>query len=393
MPLLLDCGLINSMKQFANVLYTVLVDYVLGYIITFNFLYIPFDYGASCAAWTASWTSWQQVTCCTCDDLCPFIRLQPVFLPNLMFNPLVLLGSNMLSDPNTCAAVGEFHNALLSASQIVWRMIAALFTLTAPAIPSFADAFNHLCASTEFWVKAWENQLQYFVDEFLPFEFDAHDFLCIISSAACVTFKYVSGMSDLIINIFKVVQFPANPYYGTVTKDNLIVMLNLIAPVYYVDGLTLESYYLPTNVTVWPGRNVSNPLYGKQRFSDCLCTFMERIFCDPANNQPSGSTCFAPSTSTLFGNFDLCCVVAALYSWSTHLYSLEQFFTFLDRQLSTTVWATDFVRMFSCLADVFQLVPVIGYCMGRVLTLTAAVMAYLMSFSVRCILGAVSLPW
>jgi hypothetical protein len=200
-PLLLRCGLVNALKLFANTLYTFFTEFVIGYILTFHFLSIPFDYGNTCSAWTASWAAWQQISCCMCQDLCVFVRLQPILLPNLMPNPLALLGSNMYGDANTCCAVFETVNGAFSAWQIVWRLIMSLLTLTVPAVPSFDATMNFFCHAAECWVKAMENQGQYFMDEFIPFAFDFSDVLCFLNTSFCVLCKFFVGWTDILFNI------------------------------------------------------------------------------------------------------------------------------------------------------------------------------------------------
>ena len=48
-----------------------------------------------------------------------------------------------------------------------------------------------------------------------------------------------------------------------------------------------------------------NPLYGAMRMTDCLCIFVDRLICDPADNQ---TACFSTGAQNLLVGIDFCCV-------------------------------------------------------------------------------------
>lgn len=439
-PLLIDCGIAQTALSFLNFILVFLVDFLVGYIASFQFLTGDFDYVPSGVAWNAAWTSWQATLTCVCSDLSVFVKaawiitaFPPVIpLPVQIFigfpthviatvpriatvfsGPLLgLIGGNQVGDPQSWCAVWSAFNGAMNVIQQLLRIIAAILTgqFSNFPRPDFTHAVDNFCQSISCLMRSIENVNQFLFDNFIPFPFlDWHNFLCIYDSFICLIFRAVSNILLILVNIDQIIQYPTNPFYETQVVPKVIQWINLIAPPRYKSPIgygsqypvQYESWLWPTNSSLIPGTLTPNPVYNVNRFSDCICIYFKRLICDPSD--PS-TPCYQQSVQTILGPFDPCCIfkealtivadnVAALFDITRHLYSFDALTIWVNNQYITTAMAEDLTALVACLFNAFSIIPTVGPCLAQFFTGVAAYAFSLIDFLLRIVNGLIFLPY
>lgn len=435
-PLFQTCGFIQTFIRLFQFLFIFLVDFWLDYILFVGFLQNDFDYTPTVVAWQAFWTSWQQGIFCMCLDLEQFfaaswiITVIPPVLPipaqifigypyslitsaaplyNIFLGPVVgLLGSNQLGDADFLGGWWSAFNGAMNVVQQVWRIILAVLTgqfTSAFPRPDFTQATNNFCKATTLLVRSMERANQAFFDAFLPFlRLNWNGMLSMYDTGLCVVFKLVNIVTMVLFNLDKVIAYPNNPYYDAVIVPEVIMTLNMLAPLTYLSPINASTTYpiayvswnWPTTSSLIPGTLLPNPVYNTSRVSDNVCLYYNRLLCDPLGN---ATTCasilgvFNPccmSTQTLIGIAD---ILAFIFDIMRHLYSLYAVTTFLNNQYVTTALAYDATNWFACLFSVFDPIPTIGPCVSTLFTQTFQAVALLIDWGIRALVGLAFLAY
>lgn len=407
-PLMIEGGLLDAMSAFGNFLAIFMYDFLIQWFASLDWITQPFDFQRTSDAWVAFWPLWQNVICYLCDDLCVFFKLQPVVVwpsPSIIpvFWPPSLLGSNQLGDPQFVCAIFNIFNGFMRLIQPMFAIILSLLIGQTPLRPDFRSAFQFFCDGVSCLVRSVENAAQFFVDEFLPFPFVFNNFFCWADTAVCLLLKLIDNLLRMLINIDQVVQYNnnTNKYYLQVTKRDIVEWLNLAAPLNFVapnpddmiDGTPYPFLWPSTEMAVDApdGTRIVNPQYGKLTLAECLSLFFERLICDPANNS---TACFDPGAQSILGPFDPGClfyqatvtaadIVAGFAELSYHLYNDMEFFTFVDRQFTTTIWKEDLTDLVKCVFDAFAIIPTMGPCLSRFFTGNVQLLLCILDFLIR----------
>ena len=447
-PLLFDCGVLDVAKAafvFASHFLFGLVQLVVQLFATSTF--VPVDYTQDGINWAAFWTAWQSLVCCACNDLCEFLVHLPIFptlilglIPTPNFLLIVpFIASNQVKDPKTWCLISNALNAAGTLVSLIihllFDILEALLTLSAVNFdrPNFRPLVNLLCAAVECAVRSVENSLQDFWDWLSPFEFKFQGWLCFIDTAACILLKAAGLALDIIVNFDQAIRYPnpLYPYWKAVVQPDLAEILNLISAPADFNYITvpplneaptlfeIQSYYWDTNWTAIPGHRPGagrvNPIYGKSRLNECLCTFIRRFVCDPTDNS---TACFqfldstqASIVANLLSGFDFCClpnailrllvdVLAGAYEMTLHFSAPpgvgqrgEVFFRFLDQQPTTTIWVGDLTEVAGCLLDIVTLIPVVGKCIKSAVKALVRWVLGLADLVLRVIIGLLSLAY
>lgn len=398
-PLSISCGIQDVFTNAAQLIYVFADTFVADYFATGNFLtltYGVYDWQALGDAWVTFWKSWQNLFCCFCGDMCKFLRLQPliVILPvGIVPNPIALFGSNQIGDIQFFCFLGNLFNAGMNVIQQLFAIlvyIIALVTNPNPGEfprPDFRLTADLLCASVSCLMRSIETAAQFFVECYLPFPFNFIEFFCIIDVAACIIFKTIALLVRIFMHIDKVVFHPTDTFYETVIKVDMREVLNLYAP------LRFPPWQMSTT-------DPSSPIYGRKRLTECLCIFMERLLCDPS---AEGTACFDMGAQEIIGDFDFCCFfaeaittivdfVAGLGEFTYHLYSSEAFFRFVDEgsYLALDTIKTDLVAIVDCLGKALEIIPVVGWCLRNLLTVTANILGCSIVYLVKLAISILS---
>jgi hypothetical protein len=440
-PLFIDCGFFDTVLALLQFVLIFLVDFVVDYIASFDFLTGDFNYVPSGVAWNNFWSKWQDTLTCTCNDLSPFIRaawiitLFPPISPlpveifigfptqiiasiphvaNVFYGPILgVIGGNQVGDTYAWCALWSAFNGLMNILQQLFRILAALltgqFNSNFPR-PDFRQAVNNFCQAVSCFVRSAENVNQYLFDNFIPFQFlDWHEFLCIYDTFVCLILRAVDNILRIIFNIDKVINYPNDPFYETVVIPDIIYWLNLLAPPRYKTPSTFASQY-PVQYTSWlwpttssliPGTLISNPMYGQKRFSDCVCIYVSRLICNPAD--PT-TPCYQQSVETILGPFDPCCLltealttvadaVALPVDLTRHVYDFDVTTIFLNNQFFTTAIAEDLTAVVGCVLTAFSIIPKFGPCITIFFTGQVEYIFSLVDFFLRIITGLIFLAY
>jgi len=440
-PLFIDCGLADTALAFLRFFVVFVVDFFVDYVASLAFLTGDFNYIPSGVAWNTAWTTWQNTLTCTCEDLAPFARaawIITVFPPvsplpaqifigfpmqviahvpniaNVFYGPILgFIAGNQVGDTNSWCALWSAFNGVMNVAQEIIRVLAALLTGQLNASfprPDFGRATNNFCQAVSCFVRSVENVNQYLFDEFIPIPFlNWHEFLCIYDSFICLILRAVDNILRILINIDRVVNYPSDPFYEQVIVPDVIYWLNLVAPPRYQSPTTVLPMY-PVNYTSWlwptdapliPGTVKTNPIYQQKRFSDCICIYISRIICNPAD--PT-TPCFNENVQTILGPFDPCCVVvealstvadsvAFPFDLTRHLYDFTVTTTFLNNQYFTTAIARDLTAVVGCVFDAFSIIPTVGPCIDLFFTEVVRYIFSLVDFLLRVITGLIFLPY
>lgn len=202
-----------------------------------------------------------------------------------------------------------------------------------------------------------------------------------------------------------------NDFWLRVAKRDMVEWLNLMAPLNYIAPNPTDMINGTPYPFLWPSTQASvvdpagtliiNPQFGKMTLADCLSLFLERLICDPTD---VGTACFDPGAQEILGPFDPGCwifqltvlvadVIAGLSEFSYHWFDDVEFFTFVDRQFTTTIWKDDLVLLTKCVFDAFAIIPVMGPCLSRLFVGIVQLVLCILDFLIRFIASLVFLAF
>lgn len=402
-PLLISCNVQQLAVDAFDLFSTVLEEIVANYILTTDFLTEPFDGTATCAAVQTVWTTWQDLACCACLDLCEALKVQPAFMFPTVLVPIPVpwaLGflSSQWGDPATCNWAVDLVNTGMAILQPILRIIAQaillLVTMTGTVErPDFGPAADYYCSAGANWALSFENIYQDLIDGFVPITVNTSGLLGWIGSLQCLTGKAAVTALKILMHIDLVVQYPSEVFWETPLKTDIAEVLNLIGTV------TLPGYTMDT-------ANPADPIFGRTRLDDAVCVVIDYFLCDSTPPSICSDNGVSPE---IFGTFTfefICCTVRAVVSFALdlvaglveftyHFTSTEDFFKYVDTGAyeQIDILKADVVRAVDCIASLFAFIaPPIGECLQDLVTLTAEVALCLAAFLFKIAVGIFTLP-
>jgi hypothetical protein len=442
LPLLIQCEVFRPALAFLQFVLVFLVDFVVGYVASLQFLTGNFNYVPSGVAWNAFWTSWQGLIACLCDDLAVFLKagwiltvVPPVApipvqiliglptsvvgsappIATVYFGPLLgIIAGNQTGDTRFWCFVWSTFNGLMGILQELLRLFAALFTGQIGSgtfrRPDFSKASDNLCTAVSCLMRSAEAVNQFLFDNFIPFyRIDWDGFMTMYDVAICLVIQACNNILLIFINIDKVLAYPRDPFYDQVILPKVQYWINLMGPVRYKSPTTAEPQY-PVNYTSWdwpatssliPGTVLPNPLYQVNRLSDGLCIYFRRLICDPTDPL---TQCYITQAQTILGPFQTCCaiveavgtvadIIGFLFDASRHMYSFDAITTFLNNQYITTTLAIDLTAVIRCLFNAFSIIPELGPCLAQFLSGIAGYLLGVLDIFIRLVVGLVFLAY
>ncbi len=423
-PLALRCNVKTLFVRIGQFLIAVGSDLVL-FIARGRFLSEFVSFQNITPAGIAMFQAWIDVYNCACYDLGMVAQVLPIVNPLIFIPPAypvyvpLIFFSGEWTDPETWCFLENMVNAVFAVAQQAYLLITQILNLlfnpnyNRPFIrPDFRLLVSHLCPALSCGMRSFENAYQVFWDKFIPFHFTWHNFLCIVDSLACILLKTVDLALRILINIDKVVIYPQDSFWETTIKPDVIEIINLyVAPTNWANvtvpnppeapRFVISNYYLDTNVQALPNGK-PNPVFNLTRLDKCICNFINRVICDPADES---TACFSQGAQNLLIGFDFCCLtnnilmtlsdlVSGLFEFSLHLAKgPDDFFLYIDRQPFSTVIKNDLVKLVRCILSVFGLIPVVGTCIRDLLTGIFDYLASLVDFFFRVLVGLLTLPY
>lgn len=365
---------------------------------------------------------WITLYTCTCSDLGDVVSKIPVASPLLAVPPLwpVTLFSGQWTFPETWAALENGTNVLFAlarqAVELASQVLNFLVGNVAPGQvfkrPDLRDATNFAVEAVRYAVRSTERAYQVIWDSYVPFDLDWTNFLGVIDQAFAAGLKGIVLVFHTLLFTDRVINFPADPYLESVVKPEFIEVLNLVAePTKFTPiqvpaapaapRFFITTYHLdPASQSTTDGK--PNPLFGRMRFQQGVCTFVNRIICDPAG---SGGLCFSTNTQHLFFGFDFCCVttdalggivdvLSGLFEFFVQIFKgLDNFIFTIDAQPFTTFSKDGIVQLAKCLLSILKLIPAVGTALRDVLVALLATVASLGDFTIRLGIGLATLPY
>ncbi len=395
-PILREAGFGTTVTNFANFLKQFTIDWFLGYLLNGRFFTEEMDFQAICDRWMVFWESWQSVVCYGCNDLCPFFTKLPII-------PMVLT-SDQLRDQAFWNFIADGLNGwFVFSQQVIYIIRDVLFPVGGGSRKrvtiraDFRRAFDLWVSSgSNFW-RSFENILNAFWVEFIPFPFDWTDVLQIFNIFFTMTLRFIQLLIDVALNGDKTLDHFSgvdSTYWIESVKEDYKVIIGLLAVASYFDDIPLigvtardshgmermvpssviTNYELrPTQPSLPNGK--ANPLFNQVVGSSYACIILERVICDPEN---IGVGCSQRFAGTLLEDVDICCPVntllgvstdfmAFLFEFSLHLKSSDDFVRYTDKQPFTTQFKERVVDFLGCAFMYFRVVRNYGFCIERVL--------------------------
>lgn len=414
-PIMRDAGFGTVVSNAALFIKQVSIDWFLNYLLTGRFFTEEMDFNAICDRWITFWESWQALLCFGCNDICPFLTKLPV-IP-MMFS------SDQIRDRAFWNFVAEFFNGwFVFSQQVIYIIRDVLFPIARKRVTlraDFARAFDlWVSSSTNFW-RSFENILNAFWAEFIPFAFDWTDMLQIFNVFWVMTLRSIQLLIDIALNSDRVLDhFSAvdSEYWVESVKEDYKVIIGLLATATFFEPIDLvptlskrASLPFPTTITNYElspaepslPNGLANPLFNQILGSSYACLVLERIICDPTN---VGIGCSQRFAGTLLEDVDVCCPVntlfgvgtdfmAFLFEFSLHLQSSDDFVRYIDKQPFTTQFKTRIVDFFNCAFMYFRVVRNYGFCIERVLFELTNFVVCTAELLFRVLMGAVTLPY
>ena len=404
-PLAVECGFGQSIKDFAIFLDVLLKETIVNYVGNRRFLSDELQFTNITPAFQTFFTSWQQLFCCGCNDLCAIFTKLP------MFSPL----SDQWGYNDTWCCISNTFNGVMSAIQEILRVVTEYVYPTQQGLPrpDFKDAYKLFCkASTCFW-KSNEQAIQNFWDNFVPYDFIWADMFGVLDKMTCNMFQNIYLLSDIVIHYDDMFDHFTNvnsKYWIYHVKEEFKESVNQWRPTTYFDNITqalpngtsmhISHYQLLTTKLSKPNGQ-PNPLFGMQTISDCACLAVTRVMCDPTNE---GVTCAQRYAGTLLEDFDFCCYHDNMYlfiadfdtmmfEYTLHLTSVDDFIVFLDRQPFTTFLKTSYAEMLNCFYGIFRVVDTYGTCIQTVLNELTLFYTCMIELLYRITVAFITLPY
>lgn len=410
-PIMREAGFGTVVSNFALFLKQVAQDVLLGYIINGQFFTEEIDFTSICQRWMTFWESWQYLICFGCNDLCPFFTKLPI-IP-------MLFTSDQLRDQAFWNFVTESINGwCVFFQQVIYIIRDVLFPISSrkrvTIRADFKRAFDlWVSAGNNFW-KSFENILNVFWVEFIPFAFDWTDLLQIFNIAWTMMLRSIQLLIDIALNSDRVIDhFSAtdSTYWVESVKEDYKVIIGLMAVASYFDDIPLlTAKKMPssviTNYELRPTQpslpnGLANPLFNQILGSSYACLLLERVFCDPANQ---GISCAQKFQGTLLEDVDICCPVntllgvatdaaSFLFEFSLHLKDSDDFVRYADKQPFTTQFKQRTIDFLGCAFMFFRVVRNYGFCIERVLFELTNFIVCTGELLFRVLIAAITLPY
>ena len=421
-PTIQECGVKTIFSDFATFLKYVGLDLVV-FFANGSFLTSYADFSRVTPAGIALAQDWINLYMCACSELGNIVRVLPILSPTLLVPPLIplVIFSQEWTDPQTWCAIANAFNAVVALCQqaikLTLQVLALLFGQVpagTPFIrPDISVPMDLACSALHCVGRSTENAYQLFWDTYVPFKFVWHEFLCVFDTLGCIALKTFAWLFSILVNIDQAVTYPQNDWWPRVSKPQVIALINMwaapspfspiaVPPSPAPTRYFMTTYNLNTSDPLSPDGITVNPLFGQMRVTDCLCIFIDRLICDPADNQ---TACFSSGAQNLLMGLDFCCltntagttladVAAALFESSLHFArGSDDFFLSLDAQPFTTQLAVDITNIAHCLLSVFGLIPTVGTSIQNLLTDVVQFISRQIDFAFRGIVGLASLPY
>lgn len=366
--------------------------------------------------------AWINLYSCACSDLGDVFRKIPIISPLLFIPPLIpIIGfSEQWTFTETWNAIENAINAVVAlareALELASQVLNFLVGNVAPGQefkrPNLRVAGNFAVEAVRFAVRSTEKAYQLIWDAYVPFDLDWTQFLGVIDQTFAVVLKTAILLFQTALFTDRVINFPADPYLEEVVKPDFIEVLNLIAaPAAFADipvpaapaapRFFMTNYFLdPLSQSTRLGS--PNPMFGRKRLDEGVCTFINRIICDPSG---SGGLCFSTNTQHLFFGFDFCCISSDALGGLVDLASgvfelfvqifkgLDNFIFTIDAQPFTTLAKDGIIVLARCLLSILTLIPSVGPALRDVLVAVIAAAGALADFAIRLGIGLATLPY
>ena len=421
-PTIRDCGVGDLFRNAGELLLALAEELVIP-IVSTRFFTEDIKFTKTTPAGVALAESWITLYTCSCSDLACVVRVIPILNPLIVIPPvwgILVPFSQQWADPQLWCAIESAVNVVITFAREVLVLIQQILLLISgqqtendPFIrPEFRDTAEYICSTLFCFARSTETVMQAFWDKFVPFKFVWADYLCLADSLLCIAVKTIALVIRFLVNIDKAVVYPTDPFWEAVIKQDVIELINLwAAPTDFSPILvpsppnavrfTITTYFLDPAVEATL-LGTPNPIFGKKRVTECLCTFITRTICDPSDEN---SACFSEGAQNLLMGFDFCCLttsilntladaVASAFEFTLHLSSgPDQFFLFIDEQPFTTHFKQKLTVLVRCALSVFGLIPEVG---TSIRDLIAGIIEYLLcliDFFIRVIFGLATLPY
>lgn len=409
-PVMREGGWGTMVTNFALFLKQVSLDVFLGYIMNGRFFTEELDFSAICVAWQTFWRSWQALICYGCNDLCPYFTKLPII-------PMIFT-SDQYADQAFWDFVAQTINGWFVFSQQVMYIVRdVLFPVGGSRVTlrtDFRRAFDlWVMATVNFW-RSFENILNAFWVEFIPFQFDWTDVLQFFGIVWIMLLRTIQLILDIALNSDQVLTHFSNTdstYWIQSVKEDYKTIIGLLAVASYFDDIPLltakrmpssiiTNYELrPTQASLPNG--LPNPLFNQILGSSYSCILLERVFCDPANQ---GITCAQKFQGTLLEEVDICCPVntllgvttdfmAFLFEFSLHLKDANDFMRYVDKQPFTTQFKQRTVDFLGCAFQFFRIVKSYGFCIERILFELTNFVVCTAELLYRVLVAVITLPY
>lgn len=407
-PTLREGGFGTTVTALARLFGQLGKDVFVDWIATGRFFSLELDTTAICARWQTFWGAWQELLCYGCNDLCPYFTKLPII-------PAFFGSDQWKDDQFWCFMSNVFNGNAVMAQRIVY-VIREIIYPTQPVRPRFMfrRAFDLYCdASTCFW-KSMENILQKTWDNFIPFQLNWTDLLCIFDRMTCAGIRGVYILFNLLDNWREVVTHftgGSTTFWTEEVRQDVEELIGLIGtPSYFAPvsealpngqpNLTITPYQLLSTLPYRPNGR-PNPLFNKTSAGDCACIAFTRLLCDPQNN---GTTCAEQFNGTLLDAIDPCCLgqeiftltadaASTIFELTLHTQSINDFVLFLDRQPFTSVIKQDMVRFWRCFAQIFLTVQTYGSCLLNIVAEIADFFVCAGELVFRMVVAGLTLPY
>lgn len=422
-PTARECGIRPILTKAAVFIRVFVQDYVVV-IISGRFRYQYADFSRITPAGIDLFQAWINLYSCACSDLGDVLRTTPILSPLLIVPPAwpLIFFSQQWTDPQTWCVIEKAANAGIALlQQIVLLATQILNVLAGNTGPNFVferpdlrTVAGFICEGLICAARSVENANQLWWDRYVPFDFKWEGFLVAFEVFGCIVTRTVTWAALVLVNIDQAVQYPGNSWWETVSKPEVIILINmwaqpsnwapiripyapLTAPVRY----TMTNYFLDQQEESTPW-GAPNPLFGRPRLTEGLCTLVTRAICDQTDQQMG---CFSSIAQNLLMGFDFCCLIrtagttladvaSALFEFTLHFAKgADDFFLTVDGQPFTTLVRKDLIEFVRCALAAFALIPNFGIALRDLLTGVAAYIISMADFFIRVLIGLATLPY
>ncbi len=373
-PTVIGCGPSPLILAALEVVNRFFMDFLVGFVISGNFLTGYFDMTAFNLAMIDTGNNFVAMLCCLCLDLCCLFQVQYFYLSNA----------------NAGKTIEHLINGVAALLQVLWRLIIQIITMQPiEPRPDFSEVFRFACLAGATLIRFAEQWIQFIWDKFVPWTFNWINFLCILDTVFCIIADSLDILIFVLIHIDIVFAnmfgLPAPvDLWNTTIKDKIIRLANT---------WTMISHP-PLAIDV-------GVVFGRRTVSECVCIFIRRIICDPSDTT---TACFTDGGADFLSDFDFCCLtitaltlandfLIGIYDMFLNVTGTEVWFRWLDTQPFTVILKDNIVKVAFCLLSVFRLVPVVGFCLQNIFGQLSRFVTCILEFLLRVVLGLGTLPY